>query len=210
MKFLEITTASDEDLMHLLQQGNHDALALLFDRHYRLVLNVALKILGDRGEAEDLMQDVFFEIYRKAGHFDPARGNLKAWLLQYAYHRSLNRRQYLKLRNFYGREQIPESHFLDGWRVSSNGWGGLTSTESSHLVRQGLRTLNPKQRQTLELVCFQGLLLGDIAERMKEPLPNVRHHYYRGLKKLKEFLLARPRPALEAVRASVEAIDAGR
>ena len=56
------------------------------------------------------------------------------------------------------------------------------------MIEQGLSTLNEKQRKTLELVCFEGLLFGEIAERTKESLPNVRHHYYRGLEGLRKFL----------------------
>jgi len=86
---------SDEEVMEQLCQGHPEALPTLFDRFYRLVLKIALRILRDPGEAEDVMQDVFFEIFNKAAQFDPAKGSTKTWILQYAYHRSLNRRQYL-------------------------------------------------------------------------------------------------------------------
>jgi RNA polymerase sigma-70 factor (ECF subfamily) len=76
--------------MGQLRQGNPDALLILFDRFYRLILKVALRILRDAGEAEDLMQDVFLEIFGKADQFDPAKGSVRTWILQYAYHRSLN------------------------------------------------------------------------------------------------------------------------
>src|SRR4029453_8136839 len=136
----------------------------LFDRFYRLVLKIALRILRDSGEAEDLMQDVFFEILNKAGQFDPAKGSAKTWILQYAYHRSLNRRQYLALRSFYDRHQITEREVSE-----SNSpdvlWRGLTFREWGRVIEQGLATLNAKQRKTLELACFEGLLLSEIAQR---------------------------------------------
>jgi RNA polymerase sigma-70 factor (ECF subfamily) len=91
---------SDEEVMKQVRQGNPDALLILFDRFYRLVLKVALRILRDPGEAEDLMQDVFLEIFDKADQFDAAKGSAKTWILQYAYHRSLNRRQYLAPEEF--------------------------------------------------------------------------------------------------------------
>jgi RNA polymerase sigma-70 factor (ECF subfamily) len=182
---------SDEDVMEQLRQGHPDALPILFDRFYRLVLKVALRILRDPGEAEDLMQDVFFEIFNKASQFDPAKGSTKTWILQYAYHRSLNRRQYLTLRNFYDRHQmtelaVSESNSPDG------SWRGLTFQEWTRVIQQGLATLNEHQRKTLELACFNGLLLSEIAARTKESLPNVRHHYYRGLEGLRKFLQAQP------------------
>jgi Sigma-70 region 2 len=79
---------SDEDVMEQLRQGHPDALPILFDRFYRLVLKIALRILRDPGEAEDVMQEVFFEIFNKAAQFDPAKGSTKTWILQYAYHQS--------------------------------------------------------------------------------------------------------------------------
>src|SRR5262245_46166776 len=92
---------SDETLMEEIQQGRSDGLAMLFNRYYRLVFHVARRILRDRGEAEDLMQNVFIEVYRKANLYDPTKGSVKSWLMQYAYHLSFNRRKYLSLRSFY-------------------------------------------------------------------------------------------------------------
>ena len=182
---------SDEDVMARLRQGHPEALPILFDRFYRLVLKIALRILRDPGEAEDVMQDVFFEIFNKAAQFDPAKGSTKTWICQYAYHRSLNRRQYLALRNFYDRHQITEREVSESNSLDVS-WRGLTFREWRGVIQQGLVTLNEKQRKTLELACFQGLLLSEIAERTKESLPNVRHHYYRGLEGLRKFLQAQP------------------
>jgi len=178
---------TDEDVMEQLRNGNPDALRILFDRFHRLVLKIALRILRDPGEAEDVMQDIFLEIFNKAGQFDPAKGSTKIWILQYAYHRSLSRRQYLALRNFYNRHQTTELEVVESNRVNLS-WRGLTFQEWRQVIQQGLATLNEKQRKTLEMACFQGLLLSEIAERTKESLPNVRHHYYRGLQALRKFL----------------------
>src|SRR5215510_4173255 len=112
---------TDEDVMEQMREGNPNALPVLFDRFYRLVLKVALRILRDPGEAEDVMQDVFFEIFNKAGQFDPAKGSAKTWIVQYAYHRSLSRRQYLALRNFYDRHQISE-HEVSESPSSGDSW----------------------------------------------------------------------------------------
>src|SRR5438128_1258379 len=182
-----MSNLSDEGVMEQLRQGHPDALLILFDRFHRLVLNVALRILRDRGEAEDLMQDVFLEIFNKADQFDPAKGSPKTWILQYAYHRSLNRRQYLSLRKFYDRHEISEQQISDS-NSPEVSWRGLTFQEWRRVLEQGLATLPEKQRKTLELACFQGLLLSEIADRTKESLPNVRHHYYRGLDGLRKVL----------------------
>jgi len=183
---------SDEGIMKQVRMGHPDALLILFDRFYRLVLKVALRILRDPGEAEDLMQDVFFEIFNKADQFDATRGSTKTWILQYAYHRSLNRRQYLALRNFYNRHETTELEASECNSMNAS-WRGLTFQEWRRILDEGLGTLNERQRKILELSCFQGLLLSEIADRTKESLANVRHHYYRGLEGLRKFLEVSPR-----------------
>jgi RNA polymerase sigma-70 factor (ECF subfamily) len=187
VRIVRIPKMSDEEVMEQLRSGYPDALPVLFDRFHRLVLKIALRILRDPGEAEDVMQEIFLEIFNKADRFDPAKGTTKTWILQYAYHRSLSRRQYLALRNFYDRHQTTELEVVESNRVDAS-WRGLTFQEWRRVIQQGLATLNEQQRKTLELACFQGLLLSEIAERTKESLPNVRHHYYRGLQALRKIL----------------------
>src|SRR5215467_1652553 len=143
---------TDEDVMEQLRDGNPDALPILFDRFHRLVLKIALRILRDPGEAEDVMQEIFLEIFTKADRFDPGKGSAKTWLLQYAYHRSLSRRQYLALRNFYNRHQATELDVVESNHVDTS-WRGLTFQEWRRVLQQGLATLNEKQRKTLELAC---------------------------------------------------------
>ena len=94
----QLRNLSDETVMAHLKQGHDDALAVLFERYHRLVFSIAIKILHDEGEAEDVTQNVFLEVFRNAVQFDPQKGSTKAWLLQYAYHRSFNRLRYLKVR----------------------------------------------------------------------------------------------------------------
>jgi len=189
VSIVRMPNLSDEDVMERLRKGDPDALPFLFDRFYRLVLRIASRILRDPGEAEDVMQEVFLEIFNRAAQFDSAKGSAKTWILQYAYHRSLSRRQYLALRNFYDRRQVGERQISESCSPDLS-WRGLTVQEWRRVIEQGLATLNEKQRKTIELACFQGLLLSEIAERTKESLPNVRHYYYRGLEGLRKFMQA--------------------
>ena len=185
-----LKTRTDEELMEELKRGHQEALTFLFDRYYRLVFSVALKILRDRGEAEDLMQEVFIEIYRRIDIFNPSKGSAKTWILQYAYHRSLNRRKYLALRSFY---DYSEKTDLENYEFahSINGWNGLTYQDWAQVISKALQTLNEKEQKTLDLIYYQGFLLKEIAVELNEPLSNVRNHYYRGLKKLRVFLRGR-------------------
>jgi RNA polymerase sigma-70 factor, ECF subfamily len=173
---------SDEQLMAYLQAGQGDALAVLFDRYHRLVLSIALKIVRDRAEAEDVMQNVFLEIFRAAAQFDHAKGTTKTWILQYAYHRSLNRRQQLTAKQFYRETNIDlETHASE----SGSLLGRFSHPELKHLLRQGLARLNRQQRRVLELASYEGLSMNEIADQTGDSVSNVRHYYYRGLKKLR-------------------------
>jgi RNA polymerase sigma-70 factor (ECF subfamily) len=192
LSFEQLTGLSDPQLMAHLSAGHHDALAVLFDRYHRLVMSVAFKILRDASEAEDVMQSVFLEIYRVAGQFDTARGSVKVWLLQYAYHRSLNRRDYLKVRGFYelDGEAVSHAHTADS-AAHHTAPGLLALPEIRCLVREGLESLNHSQRRTLHLAYFEDMPLQEIAKRTGESLGKVRHHYYRGIDRLRSLFLNR-------------------
>jgi RNA polymerase sigma-70 factor, ECF subfamily len=184
--FAKLKGMDDDELMAQLQAGCNDALAVLFGRYHRLVLSIALKIVRDPGEAEDVMQSVFLEIFRSVAQFDPAKGTTKVWILQYAYHRAINRKQHLNARKFYDQANLSEveTHLPE----ATSTLGGFTQHELKHLLRQGLATLNGPQKQVVELASYNGLSMREIADKMGDSLSNVRHHYYRGLQKLRSFV----------------------
>jgi len=192
--YAELALHSDEALMAHLQEGHHDALAVLFDRYHRLALKVALRILRDTGEAEDLVQSVFLEILRCAAQFNPARGSAKVWILQYVYHRGFNRRQYLNLRGIYLPPERPAPARKDAITNYSKSPDALIS---SRTVEQALRHLNKLQRKTLEMAFYEGLTMHEIAESTGESFDSVRHYYYRGLEKLRSILCEGSDPRLK-------------
>ena len=181
----QLQRLTDEQLMACLQEGQGDALAVLFDRYQKLVLSIALKIVRDPGEAEDVMQIVFVDLFRAVAQFDPLKGNTKVWLMQYAYHRATNRRQYLQSREFYKSAELEE---VDMRPVEAHATFGLSSPETNALVRQSMGTLSDIQRSIIEMACYEGLSMREIAERTGDSFDNVRHHYYRGLHKLRSLI----------------------
>lgn len=193
LNFAQLSSLPDEAVMTYLQSGHDDGLAVLFDRYHRLVLSIGARILRDPGEAEDLMQAVFLEIYRAKAQFDPLKGTVRAWLLQYTYHRCLNRWHYLKVR---GLSHEKSSARANEWaeETPANPERPLNPVEASLLVRQGLAGLTTSQRNCLELAFFEGLSMGEIATRTKQPVGNVRHHYYRGLRALRSLLFGNGGP----------------
>jgi RNA polymerase sigma-70 factor, ECF subfamily len=188
--FDQLTKLADPELIAHLKAGHNDALAILFDRYHRLILSVAFKILRDPSEAEDVMQSVFLEIYRVAGQFEASRGSAKVWLLQYAYHRSMNRREYLKVRGFYSREQQERTPSTSrDTPARDHSPQVLTQPEVRCMVREAMENLSQPQQAVLHMAYFEDLPLKDIAQITGESLGNVRHHYYRALRRLRVLFL---------------------
>jgi RNA polymerase sigma-70 factor (ECF subfamily) len=183
---------SDEQLMAKVQRGDGNAFTLLFDRYNRLVLTVALRIVHDVAEAQEVTQDVFFEFYRSAARFDPARGKLKVWLLQFAYHRSINRRNYLLLRQFYSRQNLDE---VMAWETAGETSPRTPAQEIKQVVQQALSTLSETQRSVVEQVIFEGLTLREVADRSRMNYFTMRNQYYKALDQLRASLL----PKVEAL-----------
>jgi RNA polymerase sigma-70 factor (ECF subfamily) len=186
LSWAELQRLSDEELMVCLKEGQNDGLAVLFDRYQKLVLSIALKIVRDPGEAEDVTQTVFLDIFRAVAQFDPRKGNTKVWLMQYAYHRAFNRRQHLENREFYRNAELEEEPAPPPVEVHAT--LGLSSPETTALVRQSMNALSDAQKTVIEMACYEGLSMQEIADRTGDSFANVRHHYYRGLQKLRSFI----------------------
>jgi len=189
----DLPSLSDEELMMHVRVGHHDALAVLIDRYQRLVWSVAQRIVHDPGEAEDLVQVIFLELFQKVELFDPARGTLKVWLLQLAYTRSVNRLYHLQRRQFYNQADVEEEDVVQVSPTKSI--LRLNTGETTRLVREVLDTLNPSQRTAIELIAFEGLTFEELSRRTGETLVNSKHHYYRGMKKLRACLIEPANPA---------------
>jgi len=182
---VEVPDLSDEKLMALLRAEDSDALHILFDRHSRLVYSIALRILHDAGEAEEIVQECFMYIYRKALSFEPARGSAKVWIVQVAYSRARDRKMHLSRRGFYLHTDI-ESDGLDSTLVGNADVGReIEAKLDFNLLQCAFEELTESQRETLKLFYFEDLELREISERLHEPLGNVRHHFYRGLERLR-------------------------
>lgn len=183
-----LQTFSDTDLMDALRRGCNDALAVLFERHSALVFRIARAILRDDGEAEETVQRVFLDVFRAVNQFNPARGSFKTWLLQYAYHRTINRREHLQANHFYNREELdelaPAELFYGAGHLVC-----LPPQEVACLVEQVLSLLEPRQRKVIELTYFEGLTAEEVAKATGNTASSVRNNLYRGLSKLRNAVL---------------------
>jgi RNA polymerase sigma-70 factor (ECF subfamily) len=179
----ELTSLGDEDLIGKVQSGDQEALAVLFRRYAGLVRGIGKRILRDDAEAEDLVQDVFLYFFRRSSAFDSRKGAGRSWIIQNVYYRAINRRRYLS-----SRHQLcvtAPKPAIDPEAGTANYKGSETAIFERALVREVLQSLTPEQFETVRLFFFQGYTLVEISEKFGQSLGNVRHHYYRGLNKLR-------------------------
>ena len=178
---------SDDCLVARVIDKNRDALAILFRRYSRLVRGIALRILGDASEADDLLQDVFLFVHRKLSVFDPSKASFRSWIVQMTYQRAIDRRRYLHSRHFYthldlaGAGEITDHHRQG--REEDELLSGLVGRAT---IRALLDTLTADQRDTLTLHFFEGYTFDEIALKLGQSFGNIRNHYYRGLDKLRK------------------------
>jgi RNA polymerase sigma-70 factor, ECF subfamily len=201
LSFEGLQSLSDEDLFYHLGHEDADAVALLYQRYRRLVFAVAFQVLRDHGEAEDVVQNVFVDLYKTNLRYDPARGTVKIWILQFAYHRSFRQKRRLKSCQFYTTVELSE--IQDSIPTDSS---LVADVENRQLIAKACEALGDSQKQVIEMACYEGLSLRDIAEATGKKLANVRHHYYRGLQTLRAYL--RIRKEREVPRRQKEASDA--
>jgi len=172
------------------QEADREAVGAFFDRYARLVLGIGMRTLRDRGEAEDLVQDVFLELYEKSKAFDPSKGSARTWLVQMAYRRAFDRRAYLTRRGLYNGTEMagPRNTPQEGSGFEER----LAARITGEQIRAAFDDLSKSQRLTLEMFFFEGHNLREISERLGETLENTRHYYYRGLERLRKTAAAVP------------------
>jgi len=170
------TGADDMRLVARIRAGDQQAMSELYDRYAKVVYAVALRVLQNAEAAEDVVQDVFLQLWRNPDAFDASRGSMAAWLAVISRHRSIDR-----LRRRRPQTDIEECVIASGRDLSEETERSLVIDK----VRQVLAEMNPDHRQVLELAFFQGLTHTDIAKKTGEPLGTVKTRIRSGLKQLR-------------------------
>lgn len=155
----------DFRLLSAIQSGNQEALATFFDRYSGLVYSVAMRVLNDSGDAEDVMQEIFIQIWQDPGKFVAGRGSLGGWLVVVTRNRAIDRLRRRKPSDPVELFALPSSLNLE------------RESERSLLlerIRTAMTTLPDAQRMSLELAFFDGLSQSEIAEKTGEPLGTVK------------------------------------
>ena len=172
---------TDSMLISRIRAGEEDALATLHDRYAQVVYSVALRVLGDTTQAEDVLQEIFLQIWRNPEAFDSSRGSLGAWLAVIARHRAIDQL----------RRRHPETDIEDVVvSVDSNLEQMADRNMTVARVRSAVEQLPPEQRKPLELAFFQGLTHTEIAAKTGEPLGTVKTRIRSALLSLRKVLVA--------------------
>jgi RNA polymerase sigma-70 factor (ECF subfamily) len=173
------TTISDKELVSRVRAGDQDAMGALYDRYSPLVYAVGLRVLADSAAAEDVLQEVFMQLWRNPARFDPTRGNLGAWLAVIARNRAID---VLRMRHF---ESDIEDVVVS---VEPDLASEADRSRAAKNVRDVLNGMHPAQRQALELAFFEGLTHTEVAAKIGEPLGTIKTRIRAGLLALRKAL----------------------
>jgi RNA polymerase sigma-70 factor (ECF subfamily) len=190
---------SDETLVVELRRGSREALAILFRRYARLVRRVALRILKDASEADDLVQDIFLLIHRFCETFDSSRSPFEFWILQMTYSRALSRRQFLSSRHFYTWVELDEQLIHRAPYGFGKSGASLDQRTAELDLEKMFRSLSEDQQKTLRLHFIEGYTLDEIAKMLGQSKGNIRHHSFRGLERLRKLIYGGELPGARAL-----------
>jgi RNA polymerase sigma-70 factor, ECF subfamily len=175
-------TTSDVELVALLREQPAAGIAALYDRYGRLIFSMALRVVQDRGAAEEITQDVFMRCWRSLDRYQPSQGSLASWMLSITHNRAID-----ELRSRRGKDTRREisDDILQPQAVIDPGFDeALLRGE----IQQALQTLPSAQRDVIELVFWSGLTRREIAEQLGLPLGTVHTRLRLGMDKLRELL----------------------
>lgn len=179
----EQAQASDVDLLHAVARRDERALGSLYDRYRVILFGLLARILNSREEAEDVLQEVFLQVWRRAADFDEQRGRPFTWLVTLARSRAIDR-----LRLLTSRQRLADA-------AARNTSGGISDavtdtfhSEQREIVQRALAGLPEEQKRTLMLAYFDGLTQSEIAAKLSTPLGTVKTRMRSGMIKLRELL----------------------
>lgn len=194
-------TESDELLVAQVCNGDNEALALLFRRYARLIRAVSYRVLRDSSEADDLVQEIFLLVYRYCKTFDSSKGSARFWILQMASRRAISRRRYLTSRHFYTRVDIDEAagDLADPRAAIPRFEDSIEGRLGNGSLPKVFEALSENQRQTLRMHFMEGYTLDEIAAKLGQSRGNIRHHYFRGLERLRREIFGSKLPGWRAL-----------
>ena len=179
----EAAQISDVELLHAVARGDEVALARLYDAYRVILFGLLVRILNSREEAEDILQDVFIQVWRRAKDFDEQRGKPFTWLVTLTRSRAIDR-----LRLLGARQRLMDSAAQNTPNEASDAVTDTLHSEQKEIIGRALAALPEDQSYTLKLAYFEGLTQSEIATKLGTPLGTVKTRMRSGMIKLRELL----------------------
>ena len=174
---------SDVEVIHAIARGDEQALACLYDRYRGILFGLLVRILNSREEAEDVLQEVFLQVWRRAADFNELRGKPFTWLVTLSRSRGIDR-----LRSLGARERAAIASASNPEEAVSDAAEDAYKSEQRGIVARALKQLPDDQKVALVLAYFEGLTQSEIAMRLGAPLGTVKTRMRSGMIKLRELL----------------------
>ena len=179
----ELAQLTDTQILQAVAGGDEQALGQIYDRYRVILFGLLVRILSSREEAEDVLQDVFLQVWRRAGDFDENRGRPFTWLVTLARSRAIDR-----LRSRAARDRLATASTQDAVEEVSDAASDAFRSEQRTLVSNALAQLPEEQKKPLMLAYFEGMTQSEIAEKLGAPLGTVKTRMRSGMNRLRELL----------------------
>jgi RNA polymerase sigma-70 factor (ECF subfamily) len=175
------------ELLKRVGQGDRGSFEALYDRFSRVLFSTAYRVLNNQEAAEDVLQDVFIQIWEKAPLYDPARGKPMTWAITLTRNKAIDRLRSTQRRSRLADDILRESE-TSAQMDDRSSFDAAASEDTGKLVREAIQKLPKEQREAIELAFFQSLTQVEIAERLSEPLGTIKARIRRGMVRLREML----------------------
>ena len=179
--------ATEIGLLKRIGQGDSASFEMLYDRLSGVLFSTAYRVLNNQVAAEDVLQDVFVQIWEKAARYDPTLGKPLTWAVTLTRNKAIDRLRSTQRRNRLQDSVQRESEIFEQFD-DRNSFDAVASGELGMLVRGALEKLSSDQRQVIELAFFSSMTQSEIAERLDQPLGTIKARIRRGMMKLREVI----------------------
>lgn len=188
--FARQTTDEERVWMEEVQSGSRDALRKLYDRFKHILTGMIYKILRNREETEDLLQEIFVQAWQKADQYDPGRGSVYSFLATMARNKAIDRTRSRAFKNSKKDDHVinDDEYSFNLSTENPNPEESMELTERAVSVRKALAELNEKEREVLYISYFHGLSQSEISDKIEIPLGTVKYRMRQGMIKLRDLL----------------------
>jgi RNA polymerase sigma-70 factor, ECF subfamily len=175
------------EILKRISQGDRKSFEEIYDRFSRILFAAAFRVLNDRVAAEDVLQDVFLQIWEKAPMYNPDLGKPLTWAVTLTRNKAIDYARSIRRRSRLQESAQRESEIFEQYDNRSS-FDAVASVEASKLVREAIQKLSVNQREVIELAFFSSMTQAEIAERLNEPLGTIKARIRRGMMKLRSVI----------------------